>query len=54
VIFFNFYGYQYDFDHQTFSRHDGTFGCYKISYDELGIIINSMKFESAIFGVEKR
>ena len=42
-----------DYDHQVLSKPDGTLGCYKITYDECRKIIDSMKFESTIFGVEK-
>lgn len=42
-----------DYDHQVLSKPYGTLGCYKITYDECRKIIDSMKFESTIFGVEK-
>ena len=42
-----------DYDHQTLSKPDGTLGCYRITYEECRKIIDSMKFESTIFGVEK-
>ena len=42
-----------DYDHQTLSKPDGTLGCYKITYEECRKIIDTMKFESTIFGVEK-
>lgn len=42
-----------DYDHQTLSKPNGTLGCYKITYEECRKIIDSMKFESTIFGVEK-
>lgn len=42
-----------DYDHQTLSKPIGTFGCYRLTYEECREIINSMKFESTIFGVEK-
>ena len=41
------------YDHQTLSKPDGTLGCYKITYEECRKIIDSMKFDSTIFGVEK-
>lgn len=42
-----------DYDHQNISKPDGTLGCYRITYEECRKIIDSMKFESKIFGVEK-
>lgn len=42
-----------DYDHQIISKPDGTLGCYKLTYEECRKIIDSMKFESTIFGVEK-
>ena len=42
-----------DYDHQTLTRPDGTLGCYVITYEECRKIIDSMKFDSTIFGVEK-
>ena len=42
-----------DYDHQTISKPDGTLGCYRITYAECRKIIDSMKFKSTIFGVEK-
>ncbi len=42
-----------DYDHQCLKKPDGTFGCYKITYEECRKIIDSMKFNSKIFGVEK-
>lgn len=42
-----------DYDHQTLGKPDGTLGCYKITYEECRKIIDSMKFDSTIFGVEK-
>ena len=42
-----------DYDHQTLSKPDGTLGCYKITYEECRKLIDSMKFESTVFGVEK-
>lgn len=42
-----------DYDHQTLSKPNGTFGCYRLTYKECREIIDSMKFESTIFGVEK-
>lgn len=42
-----------DYDHQTLKKPDGTIGCYRITYEECRKIIDSMKFDSKIFGVEK-
>ena len=42
-----------DYDHQCLKRPSGTLGCYKITYEECRKIIDSMKFDSKIFGVEK-
>ena len=42
-----------DYDHNTIIKPNGTFGCYKITYEECRKIIDSMKFDSNIFGVEK-
>ena len=42
-----------DYDHQTLSRPSGTLGYYRITYEECRKIIDSMKFDSKIFGVEK-
>ena len=42
-----------DYDHQTLSRPSGTMGYYRITYEECRRIIDSMKFDSKIFGVEK-
>ncbi len=42
-----------DYDHQCLKKPDGTFGCYKITYEECRKIIDSMKFDSKVFGVEK-
>lgn len=42
-----------DYDHQTLIKPNGTFGCYKITYKECRKIIDSMKFDSDIFGIEK-
>ena len=42
-----------DYDHNAIIKPNGTFGCYKITYEECRKIINSMKFDSNIFGVEK-
>lgn len=42
-----------DYDHQTLVRPNGTLGYYRITYEECRKIIDSMKFDSKIFGVEK-
>ncbi len=42
-----------DYDHQCLVKPSGTFGCYKLTYEECRNIIDSMKFNSKIFGVEK-
>lgn len=42
-----------DYDHQCLVKPSGTFGCYKLTYEECRKIIDSMKFDSKIFGVEK-
>ncbi len=42
-----------DYDHQTLKDIKGNKECYRISYQECRQIINSMQFDSKIFGVEK-
>lgn len=42
-----------DYDHQTLKTPKGSNECYKITYDECRYIIDSMKFDSTIFGIEK-
>ena len=42
-----------DCDHQCLTKPEGTKGCYVITYDECRVIIDSMKFDSKIFGVER-
>ncbi len=42
-----------DYDHQTLIKPKGTTDCYKITYDECRELIDLMKFDSSIFGVEK-
>lgn len=42
-----------DYDHQTLQDIKGNKECYRISYQECRQIINSMQFDSEIFGVEK-
>lgn len=42
-----------DYDHQTLIKPKGKIDCYKITYDECRKLIDLMKFDSSIFGVEK-
>lgn len=42
-----------DYDHQCVNKPKGTKDCYKVSYEECRELIDSMKFDSSIFGVEK-
>lgn len=42
-----------DYDHQCLKKPSGTMGTYKITYEECRNIIDLMKFDSRIFGVEK-
>ena len=42
-----------DYDHQCLKSPLGSNECYKITYEECRYIIDSMKFDSTIFGVEK-
>ena len=42
-----------DYDHQTLKKPKGITDCYKLTYNECRKIIDSMKFDSTIFGVEK-
>ena len=42
-----------DYDHQTLSRPKGSETLYRLSYEECRNLIDSMRFESAVFGVEK-
>ena len=42
-----------DYDHQCLKTPLGSNECYKITYEECRYIIDSMKFDSTIFGVEK-
>lgn len=42
-----------DYDHQTLIKPNGTFSTYKLTYEECRSIIDLMKFDSTIFGVEK-
>lgn len=42
-----------DYDHQTLKDIQGNKECYRINYQECRQIINSMQFDSDIFGVEK-
>lgn len=41
------------YDHQCLKKPRGTDTLYRLSYDEVRKLIDSMKFESAVFGVEK-
>ena len=41
------------YDHQCLKKPKGTDTLYRLSYDEVRKLIDSMKFESAVFGVEK-
>ena len=42
-----------DYDHQCLKKPKGTLGTYRLTYEECRQIIDSMKFESDVFGVEK-
>ena len=42
-----------DYDHHCVKKPGGTIGCYKITYDECRVIIDSMKFNSDLFGKER-
>ena len=42
-----------DYDHQTLNKPNGRIDCYKLTYQECRQIIDLMKFDSTIFGVEK-
>lgn len=42
-----------DYDHQRLSRPNGSETIYRLSYEECRRLIDSMAFNSAVFGVEK-
>ena len=42
-----------DYDHQCLKKPKGTHGTYRLTYEECRQIIDSMRFESDVFGVEK-
>ena len=42
-----------DYDHQCLSRPNGSNTLYRLSYEEVRKLIDSMKFNSDVFGVEK-
>ncbi|MDD6640208.1 MAG: RhuM family protein [Erysipelotrichaceae bacterium] len=42
-----------DYDHQCLSRPNGSDTLYRLSYEEVRKLIDSMKFNSDVFGVEK-
>ena len=42
-----------DYDHQCLSRPNGSDTLYRLSYEEVRKLIDSMKFNSNVFGVEK-
>lgn len=42
-----------DYDHGSLSKPKGTDSIYRLTYEECRKLINKMKFESAVFGVEK-
>ena len=42
-----------DYDHQCLKKPKGTYGTYRLTYEECRQIIDSMRFESDVFGVEK-
>jgi len=42
-----------DYDHQCLKRPDGSDTLYRLSYEEVRKLIDSMKFNSDVFGVEK-
>lgn len=42
-----------DYDHQCLKKPNGTYGCYRISYEECRRIIDNMNFGSDLFGKER-
>jgi len=42
-----------DYDHRTLAKPQGTHDAVLITYEECRIIINSMKFDSTVFGLER-
>ena len=42
-----------DYDHQCLKTPKGNTNCVEVTYEECRILIDSMKFDSTIFGVEK-
>lgn len=42
-----------DYDHRALTKPQGTFNAILITYEECKKIINSMKFDSSVFGVER-
>lgn len=42
-----------DYDHRTIEKPQGTFNVVLITYEECRKIIDSMKFDSSVFGVER-
>lgn len=42
-----------DYDHGSISKPKGTDSIYRLSYEECRKLIDKMRFESAVFGVEK-
>lgn len=42
-----------DYDHGTISKPEGTNSVYRLTYEECRELIDKMRFESAVFGVEK-
>ena len=42
-----------DYDHGSLSKPKGTDSIYRLTYEECRKLIDKMKFESAVFGVEK-
>ena len=42
-----------DYDHNSISKPKGTDSIYRLTYEECRALIDTMKFESDIFGVEK-
>lgn len=42
-----------DYDHQSLNRPEGNDTLYRLNYEECRKLIDSMKFNSDVFGVEK-
>lgn len=42
-----------DYDHNSISKPKGTDSIYRLTYEECRVLIDTMKYESDVFGVEK-